>query len=565
MKRRGKSFLGVLLAVAMLATFIGGGALTAQAAPTEMDIIVHAPTTPATTLEGQTIDLYKIFDLSWDGASAYTYSITSAFDVPAFYTALNAAGLGTTFTTGDDVLAYLQATGANAPDMDAFSAAVLSFVEATPAITPSYSKVGGTGATSVTFPACPLGYYLVTGSVPALDKSKTGDVVYSAAVLVTNTSDTSSFDVYLKLDMPSVNKFVYDTPNDHWGKITDVNVGDTVNFMLTSTVPNMLGYSSYTFIMHDTMSPGLTPSWGSAAPSPSDFTVKIGGVKIPTTDYKVTKDATQPSDGSYAFSIEFLDFVQYNTGDAIEVTYSATLNDKAIVSYPGNVKENPNQVSLEYSNNPNVTTDTNTTTEHEVDVYTFALNVFKYTGTLGATTGSTPEVALADAEFELRTNPTDASTAVKFTQASVNATYTVDTAAGTITTLTSGSLTSLGKINIQGLDEGTYYLVETKAPSGYNPLSAPIKLTITTDKSTSTLDTVRGLTTVSYTYLDGEGVSQRMGGTDNDTLDVQNNSGNKLPATGGIGTTIFTIVGTTVMLCVVVVFVARRRLRKNAD
>ncbi|MCL2882106.1 MAG: SpaH/EbpB family LPXTG-anchored major pilin [Coriobacteriia bacterium] len=548
MKKVKKRVIGLLLAFAMLAMLVAGGVPAALAAgPSAVDIVVHAPSQPAgMTLDGRTISLYKIFDLSWDGADAYTYKINSAFDTSAYRSALNTA-LGTSFASGDDILDYLQGT----PDMEAFGAATLKYVEAS-GISYTYSATA-TGA-SHTFTGCALGYYLVTGSVPALDPNKEDDVVYSAAVLVTNADLSGEFDIDLKLDMPSINKWVYDTTSSSWGKTTDANIGDTVQFKLTSTVPDRTGYGSYTFIMHDTLSAGLTPSWSPNAPTAADFKITIGGVDLTAADYTVTPLSPQAGDGSYAFSIDFNNFMKYDTDAEIVVTYSAVLNSNAKVSTSDNIKENPNTASLEYSNNPNDTGEggsTNTTTDHEVDVYTYALDIYKYTGTLGS-----GDTALALAKFELRTNATDASTAVKFTSSGAGAPYCVDNVKGTITTLVSGDD---GMIHVAGLDEGTYYLVETQAPDGYNPLSAPIPLTIDATMDTSS---VKGVTAISYSYKDTKGDTVNMS---SDKLDVQNNSGNVLPATGGIGTTIFTIVGATVMIVVLIVLVARRKLRKNEE
>jgi len=567
MKKTPKRLLSLLLGATLSLLAVGASALTAQAAPQGgADIIVNAPS--GQTLAGQTINLYKVFDATWDEADAYTYTLSTGFatpTTPSFVDAIDTALSPTTpFASVDDIVAFLTSTTEppDAATMSAFAKAVMDFA-ATNSIATTASAVGA-GA-SVTFDGLDLGYYLVTGGIP--DTTTTGNAaITSAAVLLTNDDINAPVNVDLKLGLPDVDKSVTDG-TDAQAKATNANIGDTVQFTLTSTVPVMTSWTKYTFIMHDTLDKGLTINTDFTS-NANSFVVTIDGTPLTYgTDYTVALEATQPSSGT-AFSITFNDFIDHvsQAGKAIEVTYNATLNENALVSSPTDMEPNDNTVYLEYSNSP-YTTSTNRSIDHKAKVYTFGFNIFKFTGT------NTP---LADAQFQLLKTEGDPASAVNFTTpATAGDPYVVTKAAagasGTTTTLVSAAD---GTIAVKGLvaggsqlTPGKYYLVETAAPSGYNLLEAPIIVTIS-PAGDITASHTQDLTDVGISYswdtpacVAGTGTNCDLG-TGNQ-LGVKNVSGGRLPSTGGMGTTIFTVAGLIIMLAAAGVLIVRRRTNRQ--
>ena len=231
------------------------------------------------------------------------------------------------------------------------------------------------------------------------------------------------------------------------------------------------------------------------------------------------------------------------------------MNSDAVVGNPGN----PNEVTLTYSNNPNPdgTGSTDTTPKDEVVVFTFDINVEKVDGALESTD---PKYYLSGAEFALFSNEGDAndaaadpsklSKALKFTGS--NGQYTKDDTNGSTTLTVDGD----GKVNIKGLDQGTYYLVETKAPTNYNRLTSPKAVALTPTYNFETYDSHEpGRTNDILSSVSINNVSEGK-------VTVENYSGSTLPETGGIGTTIFYVVGGILVIGAAVLLITRRRMRK---
>lgn len=279
----------------------------------------------------------------------------------------------------------------------------------------------------------------------------------------------------------------------------DVQIGDTVNYEVI--VHAKKGAKNY--VLHDTMSKGLTFNKAS---------VEIEGL-IVGTDYTLVTDGL--SDGC-TFEIRFSDnYLKSLTSNAdIKVTYTATLNEDAAVKTDANT----NKVVLKYGNNQS-------TVEKETETYTYQLTVVK--------TNADGTKKLKGAIFKLSTDE-EGDHPLKFTEKSGQ--YVVDPngAIETITTTDSGTFT------IVGLDAKEYYLTETVAPAGYNKLADPIKLVVSKDNVTK----------------DGTALV-------NDTLTVKNQSGTLLPGTGGIGTTIFYVIGGLLMAAAAVLLITKKRM--NSD
>jgi len=369
-----------------------------------------------------------------------------------------------------------------------------------------------------------FGYYLVVGKGTTTDDNEVEVIAHSALVTVHSKSekrdDKPNEDINLKVDAPEIHKYVSDTAAVGEDQSTSVNIGNDVFFKITSVVPEMEGYTSYTFIVYDIMSPGLTYK-GTALPLVKlvDPEGKEAAVTIGTSKYTAPRTPILDGDDvvGTALTITFINLLEYKAyaGWDIEITYTATLNANAVIA----PASNPNRVYLKYSNNPYITTDTGETPEDEVDVYTFGVDIKKVNGV--TSTG------LADAKFILKNS---AMAPIKFVV--VDGKYRVATAAETesATTLTSASG---GMINIIGLKAGTYYLEETEAPDGYNLLSEDIQIKIEDNGDVKMWDPKANSGAGAYGDAIGSSGFVR----------VDNFSGGMLPGTGGIGSTIFYAIG----------------------
>ena len=345
-----------------------------------------------------------------------------------------------------------------------------------------------------------------------------------------------------KAETPTIDKIIVNA-DDGKGNGTAVDVGSVVTFQLTSTVPAMEGYDSYTYIVNDTMSAGLTPV-DEDNDGIIDVTVTIGG-----NDYA---DFTVVQNGQ-SFTITFNNFINQkaNAGKEIVITYSATLNENAL-----NTDKETNTVYLEYSNDPNNSSSTGQTPPDIVYVYDFDIVIDKFTDDK---TGEEKDTRLANAKFVLLNSDkskyyyyNETTKAVEWNALAEGETlegvlavdYTGDTK---ITEVTTGEN---GAAKFQGLDTGTYYLHETAAPAGYNVLTEDVEVVITaTYKDDGTIDTSSATSTSNGQYQQTE--------------PVENRAGSLLPSTGGIGTTIFYILGGLLVAGAVVLLVTKRRM--NAE
>lgn len=378
---------------------------------------------------------------------------------------------------------------------------------------------------SVTFDQLTPGYYLVQP-----DKGSTSATRKTDAMLVNVPSDKAA-ELRLKSEYPSVEKKV-DTDKTE----SSAQIGQKVNFTLTSKVPDMSEFDTYYFAFKDTMSKGLTFNKDSVE-------VTIGGTKLEANAIKVesTPDAAT---GATNITIEILNMktdgtAKYTAGADIKVTYSATLNKDAVVGSTGNT----NSAKVEYQNGPNQE-DHGTSNPSITTTRTYPVKVQKH-----AFENNDQNSFLAGAKFALSTSETvptftkgeDGSYTLEASDTNVvrlvgsDATYRVaekdETGAVTYFTTVDTSATT-----INGLKAGTtYYLHEIEAPEGYNKLTAPVKVTIT-----------------ETTGADGKvtGVTYTVGETDqstNDTVKVENKTGSMLPSTGGMGTIGLTVLGVGVV------------------
>lgn len=447
----------------------------------------------------------------------------------------------------------------------------------------------------------PIGYYLIVDITPSLPD---GDAYNTSLLQLTGKDD---IEISLKTDAPEVvkkvtenekevsnqgDKFSYDEGEND---VADYNINDEVPFTFYSKVPDMENYDSYTYILHDTMTEGLTFDENSVVVEIEITKKELDGtttnemVKLTKgTDYTVTKGVTH-GEGEEAktcsFDLKILGLKEredVEAGALIKVTYTATLNEKAVIGLAGNA----NTVYLEYSNNPNDEEETGNTPKDTVIVFTYELDVDKVDGdTLGdegnvITTGDEQTKHLKDAEFVLYR---EVEKTIPGENGGDNTTETVkeyvtvdDDNKVTGWTNDKDEATRLksdddGLFSVIGLDDGTYYLEETKAPNGYNLLKAPIEVVVSAETLNNAEwtngkaeEALKKLEVTSKVGTDGEEVDGTTSVKDGTaSIVVANNKGVLLPETGSVGTTLLYIVGILAMAGGVFYFTMNRKKKEN--
>lgn len=397
-------------------------------------------------------------------------------------------------------------------------------------------------ATSVSLSA---GYYLlVDTTTPGV-----GDAMNSALLQVTNKGDIT---IDKKYDVPTVDKSVKDT-DGKWGEAADWCIGSNVPFQLVGTLPsNYDDYETYRYVFHDTIGAGLQYN--------GDVKVYVRNDSTDTeltTGYTVIPNAAATAGGgSLTITFDNLKTVANVTSSSkIVVEYTAKLLNTAVIGQPGN----PNEVYLEYASNPNFsgsgTPPTSHTPEDKVLVFTYRLNINKVDGT-------DLTKHLSGAEFKLKCVSTGNDSTLA-TWKNKWVTVTDNKVTGWVDTQDGGTALITGTDGlawVAGLDAGTYELYEIKAPAGYNRLKDSITIVIsaTLDKSENN----PALTALTIKVGDGAAEAGNMAdGTV--TTTVKNNAGATLPETGGIGTTLFYIIGGTLMVGAAVLLVTRKRMNNK--
>ncbi len=381
----------------------------------------------------------------------------------------------------------------------AFAAAALAWAKTQSNIAVASVTAGNNEAK---FTGLKEGYYLVDTTTGSL--CSVGNVTGSTAVTIKE-----------KNGVPSVDKQVQEDSDSSWGDKNDAEIGQEVNF---KTTINVTAGNTTNYVLHDKMT-GLTYKADSIQITKANGTVAL----TQGTDYTIET----PKDGC-SFEIKFVNNGKLNAGDVVVVTYTATVNADAVVAGTGNT----NETWLDYGNNGHTTHDTTRT-------YVWEFKIYKYTK--GA--GENETVALPHAEFVLYKKSGETKS---YLTASGNKLTGWTTEENSATKFTSDNN---GNISISGLDAGEYYLKETKAPDGYNKLTDDIKVVLTKEYNEST-----NVGTAFFAYSNV---------TKEDKVEVENNAGTTLPSTGGMGTTVFYVVGGGLMAVAVVLLVTKKRMENK--
>ena len=568
MKKLVSRFMAVLMAMTMILSM----RMTVFAAEAPKGTL-----TVNNTVAGKTLDLYQIFTATKNGDNV-AYTLNSAYE--GFFknnTRISGSESLTGEALSEAAYNYVKTqvgTGEDAETAKTFAKDMLGWIlDSENNITAT--KTVETTASSTAVSDLAYGYYLVYPKGATDTSTAPGNQTYtSAASLVNITADTAT--INMKSNYPTVDKKLVSTQtpgnnsitvngilNPSWESIhqgvlgeddendfedgiaphggTDekkagnFGIGDTVTYQLTSKVPDMTGYNSYTFKFTDTLSKGLDLK-------------AILSVKVGNTELKAGKTGnntylpiyTTNGNGTHTLTISFNEF--YNsfknrTGETITVVYTATLNKDAVIG----MNPNTNKVVVEYSNDP-ATNGTGKSEPSIVDVHTFDFTIYKYY------LKDQNKTALANAEFELYKANGAGDAADENAKINIvdegNGVYRQATAdEAKATDFTSAKIVSDadGKVLVKGLDAGTYYLRETKAPDGYNKLLSDIKVVIEANYDTTTGKLTNY--TVTYTYNGNPTTVTNNDKATSPEVPVENKTGAQLPSTGSKGALMVTLAG----------------------
>lgn len=504
MKKAIKKLLAALLAVAMLCAM----AVPAFAASSSND----GKITINNAVSGQTYTIYRILELEYDQTNnAYRYTAVAAWNA---FINTRSSDLKVDNATGT-------VTWVNS-DKNNNSSAIQNFADAAGKWA-SNNTIANDGSqkasgSTVTFTDLPLGWYLVVSSLS------------NGAICSIGTTD-KEVTINEKNGAPTVDKEVLEDSTNTYGKGNDADVGDTVTFRATIKVTDG---DPKNYVLHDKMSDGLTFK-GITSVTRTNAGTSTSDTLNENTHYTLKQGAGVTVDPNCTFELAFKENV-LKPNDVVVVEYTAVINEKAVIGSTGN----PNEATLEYKDGTRGTSSSTKT-------YTWKIDIYKYFQDSAGT-----KKPLKDATFVLyRQNSSNTPEYAKISADKIE----WGTEKEQATPLTSDKE---GKIAISRLDADTYYLEETKAPTGYNPLTSPIEIKI----EHSTMNETSASATITYKQQGTEDSATNITSTEN-RVEVENKTGTTLPSTGGMGTTLFYVVGGGLMVAAIVLLVTKKRMENK--
>lgn len=538
MKKAIKKLLAALLAVAMVCAM----AIPAFAENSEGDVDSHHTYSAFQIfkgdVEGNNIKDFKISNVDWgsniiNNSDDFLNKLREADHIGPLFTNAKSA---------QEVLAVISQWHDSDDDSIAFARFVCHYLYSNDA-NPTY--VVRAGSNALTIPEAKAGYYLF---VDTTDFSKDDSYHSYNSFLLMVTKGNWNVPITPKAEKPTVEKKVYDNPDGTstggFGSSADHAINEKFQFQLTATLPDSTNraydyYDKYSVIFHDTLSDGITYDKDDELDS---VVIKSNGNTYNITDSsKYTIDTTDlESQNSFVVNIDVKACAKdagfdLNDGATITVTYTAHLNDKAYVNTAGGSTSNINKVYLTYSNNPKDESSIGKTPESTpVYVYTYQLNNTKHQDTEKGP-------ALEGACFRLYSDEacTDQSEVQLYQKDGFY--YPIKDVLGKEAVEMKSAAN--GTFNVKGLDAGTYYLKEITPPDGY---SACKVIPVTIKAAHSRNDQVN---------LEGSNLT-------NDIVNIKA-GGITLPSTGGIGTTLFYVVGGGLMVAAIVLLVTKKRMENK--
>ena len=545
-------------------------AMSVFAAEATGSITIQNPGNSAATVAGKTFNVYKIFNATTNGNNtSYSWYVDENDKIPFydfFYGANGVVEQNVADGNVQDAVEHV-ADITDSLALSQFAESLHKYIVDNRIATYIDPVVAAGTATSVNIPNLSFGYYLVYDNT---DLSGDTSVVRSAVMLSNVNKDAV---ITLKANRPQILKQVKEN-NGSFGKGTSVSIGDVVTFKITTLIPSHTLYTTYHYSIEDTMHDGLILNADS---------IKVYKVVDNASETLLVKDQDYsveiPESGTVDFKVDFTDYMaRYATNDTVTVVYDATVSN-AIEAQTAN----KNTAKLIYSNDPTNDASTGNVSD-SANVYSYQ---FVFTKFAQDTNGVLTNIRLSGAEFELyRVDKDNTKTKINFTTREKKVTFdgeehtfveyvvaaektedTVDTlitynegeATITLSHLNMGG--HLGDVAIFGLAEGKYELVETKAPDGYILPDAPFVIEIT--------DEIGALGSVGTLNVTGSHEGSKIGSIVNTNgiaeniltvwAEITNKPGAALPETGGIGTTIFTVLGIVLMAGAAAFFTSRKR------
>lgn len=481
MKKTFKKLMAALLAVALLCA-MAVPAFAADEATTETGTV-----TVQNVVSGKTYKIYRILDIDTHDSTynSVVYKVNNNWK--DFIKSTGDAY----FTSIDDTTGVVVVKdGLTSENIAALAKAAKAWLVSHP-IAADGEQTAAAGNNSIQFTGKKLGYYLLSSSDWGTNNA---DAIFSL------NSSSPNVTVQEKNGKPTIDKKIVE--NSNTVENNTAGIGDYVQFKLTV---NVIDGKPTNYVIHDKMSAGLT--FVNTTEHPVE--VKVGTSILDTTQYSFNGTIT---DGC-TFELKINDDI-LQPNDVVTVTYWGQINSSAVI----NTGSNTNDAKLTYGTSGESSWEQTTTK-------VFGFKVFKHAGT-------DTEHLLPGAEFRLYKTVDETTYYAKFDNGLLTG-WTTDAAAAGVT-MTSNSDSALV---LNGLDAGTYSLEETKAPDGYNKLTAPVTVTITEDG--------------------------KVNETANGTVYVSNNAGATLPSTGGMGTTLFYVIGGGLMVAAVVLLVTKKRMENK--